>query len=282
MKLITNTNKNIENIENLDIKDILNNMVDCPISSCEIGSPESEIGREKSEHLKIINITVPFKISKYLVTQKQYEFVMGNNPSFNKNIENAPVENITWYEAKVFCQKLNQMLKSDLPIGYEFDLPTENQWEYACRAGAKSSLYNGKDLTAEEGYCSNLDEIAWYFNNSDFNTHSIALKNPNNWEIFDMLGNVWEWCNSSYEFESNKTDNVAVIRGGCYRSKARKCRCAQRSHFNKNSKSDKIGFRVALVSRFNTKKSEILKLPQNENDEFAEDDDLFYKSLLRL
>ena len=276
MKLITNTDKNC-NTDNYNIEEILNDMVDCHISKFIIGSPINELGREDNEYQKNIIISIPFKICKYPVTQKQYEYVMNCNPSFNKKNENAPVETINWYEAKEFCQKLNQILKSDLPVGYKFDLPTEIQWEYACRAESQQPLFNGKCLSVEDGFCPNVDEIAWYFDNSDFNTHPVGLKKPNNWGIFDMLGNVWEWCVSSieYDLKCNITDNDTVIKGGCYRSKAKKCRCAKRSIYNKNMKSDKIGFRLALVSRFNVKNQEILKLPQEENDDYINDKEVF-------
>ncbi|MBR4329058.1 MAG: formylglycine-generating enzyme family protein [Candidatus Riflebacteria bacterium] len=169
---------------------------------------------------------------------------------------NNPIDSVTYNEAKAFCDKLNLKYLNQLPQGYKFDLPTESQWEYACRAGTKTALNNGKNLTTTKGSCPNLDEVAWYEENSNKTTHSVGQKKPNAWGIYDMHGNVLEWCRDWYgEYPySAVTDPIGkksyfarVIRGGGFAFSANYCRSARRGQEDDDRGFYMLGFRVALV-----------------------------------
>ena len=150
---------------------------------------------------------------------------------------------------------MNSTYRNLIPNGYKFDLPTEAQWEYACRAGTTTSLNSGKNITSN-GSCYNLDEVGWYSNNSDGYTHEVGQKKPNAWGIYDMHGNVWEWCRDWYgDYPSaSVTDPTGpnggsnrVLRGGSWFSDARDCRSADRINYYPGSRSNELGFRLALV-----------------------------------
>ena len=259
------------NNETFVIKDINLELIKCPAGSFIMGSPNEEYlevktklndrnfhnycyGFDYTEKQHSVTITKPFYIGKYEVTQKQYEIIMGKNPSCFKGYNN-PVESISfWKDAKDFCDKLNIKYLSILPKGYKFDLPTEAQWEYACRAGTNTALNNGKNLSSEIDTCPDLDEVAWYKNNSGKTTHEIGQKKPNAWGIYDMHGNVVEWCRDRYgeytsenvvdPYESKKGQEY-VLRGGCWADLPLNCRSACRRGFDIGR--DCFGFRVALV-----------------------------------
>jgi len=174
------------------ICDLLNSLVSIPAGTFMMGSLNNEYGWP-NHSTPVHEVTLQgFEIGANEVTQAQYEAVMGINPSYFQGTgkENNPVEQINWYEAREFCTKL-----SDL-TGRTFTLPSEAQWEYACRAGT-TTLYSFGDDDAL------LSDYAWWWENSNgtggsYGTHPVGTKLPNPWGLYDMHGNVWEWCLDSW------------------------------------------------------------------------------------
>ena len=184
-------------------------MVWCPPGTFIMGSPEDEIGGAgETQHQ--VTLTKGFWIGKYPITQAQYKAVIGSNPSLYVN-DNNPVECVNWYEATNFCAKLTEFERSAgrLPDGYRYTLPTDAQWEYACRAGTTTALNSGKNLTNKDS-CPNMDEVGWYQSNSGGHPHPVGQKLPNAWGLYDMHGNVWEWC-LDYWVSDSYPDNNPVI-----------------------------------------------------------------------
>jgi formylglycine-generating enzyme required for sulfatase activity len=173
-----------------------------------------------------------FWIGKYSVTQGQWQKVMGNNPSgFNKG-DSYPVETVSWEDAKEFILKLNG--KS----GVTFRLPTEEEWEYAARSGGKAEQYAGGN---------DIDKVAWYSGNSERSTHPVGTKAPNGLGIYDMSGNVWQWCEDVYDADAYKKpqhnnpmstsgSTYRVLRGGAWSREAIRERCAFRGHWASSSR----------------------------------------------
>lgn len=197
--------------------------IDVPAGEFMMGS-EQGFGYELPVHK--VKITRAFKISKFEISQKIWQVVMKSNPSPVQS-DKLPVMNISWEDAIAFCNKLSQIFDLDTVYTiingkYFFDinangfrLPTEAEWEYACRAGSNSD-YPGSGI---------LDEIGWFNGNSAYNTHPVGTKKPNDWNIYDMNGNVWEWCwdwyDESYYSVSPSADPTGpesgtrrVLRGG--------------------------------------------------------------------
>lgn len=190
--------------------------------------------REKSVHRVTVN---DFHMGKYPVTQGQWKTIMGNNPSSSKQGDNYPVENVSWEDAQVFIQKLNSS------TGKSYDLPTEAEWEYAARSGGNSS-------TSSE---SSLDSYAWYDSNSGSKTHPVGEKQPNPLGLYDMSGNVWEWCQDWYgAYSARSATNpkgpssgaFRVLRGGSWGSGAGLCQSGYRHGSSPDDRSSRIGFRL--------------------------------------
>ena len=188
-----------------------------------------------------VTITRPFYMGKYEVTQEQWQTVMGNNPSYYNGI-NLPVEKTSWDNCQTFIQKLNQLGQGI------FRLPTEAEWEYACRAGTTARFYWGDDLNETQIY-----EYAWYDGNSSLKTHGEGLKKPNSWGLYDMSGNVFEWCQDWLgTFTSNaQNDPVGpnsgshhVFKGGACQDPAGSCRPACRVGGTPNYTNSNLGFRL--------------------------------------
>ena len=213
-----------------------------PAGEFMMGSPESEDGRSGNEGpVHKVRIPQPFLLGATPVTQAAYEQVIGSNPSMFIKGPNRPVENVSWNDAQEFIKKLRA---SD---GGEYSLPTEAQWEYACRAGSRTRFYSGDDD-------STLGRIAWYDENSDSESHDVAQKAPNAFGLHDMSGNVHEWCQSLYtsypHSEGDDREDLSsgasrVLRGGSWNFHARDCRSAYRTGSDPGLKIDFLGFRVA-------------------------------------
>ncbi|HXP61012.1 MAG TPA: formylglycine-generating enzyme family protein, partial [Dongiaceae bacterium] len=161
-----------------------------------MGSPGSEADRSDDEGPQTrVTISKSFSMGKYEVTQRQYETVMRTNPSSFKGEASLPVENVSWVEATNFCARLTEKERQAgrLPAGYVYRLPTEAEWEYACRARTTSRFSYGDDTQYDK-----LGRYAWCFRNGGGQTHPVGTKSPNRWGLYDMHGNVWEWCMDWY------------------------------------------------------------------------------------
>ncbi len=158
-----------------------------PAGEFTMGSPRSEKGRGDNEHQHRVRVTKPFYLSVYEVTQAEYEKVMGANPSYFKGA-NRPVNEVSWDDATEFCKRLSAK------EGKTYRLPTEAEWEYACRAGTATQYSFGGDGAK-------LGDRAWYRRNSDDNLHPVGEKKPNAWGLHDMHGNAREWCQDRYDLE---------------------------------------------------------------------------------
>ena len=217
-------------------------MVLIPAGTFMMGSPDSEMDRwdvEGPQHQ--VTISKPFYMGKYEVTQAQWQAVMGSNPSYFKG-NNFPVESISWDSCQTFIQKLNQLKQG------AFRLPTEAEWEYACRAGTTTRFYWGDDPDYTQ-----IGEYAWYADNSNSKTHDVSLKRPNTWGLFDMSGNVYEWCQDWYGTYSPglQTDPTGpssgsdhVFRCGGWDIYPQGCRPALRLHDVPSFRNNYLGFRL--------------------------------------
>jgi formylglycine-generating enzyme required for sulfatase activity len=214
-----------------------------PADEFEIGSPSEEKDRfdyECSAHKVMIKNS--FYMGKYPVSQKQWKKIMGKNPSHFKG-EDRPVEMVSWNEVQKFVKKLNEKEGTD-----KYRLPSEAEWEYACRAGSKTKYYFGN-----EG--SKLNEYAWYAENSGSQTHPIGQKKPNSWSLYDMHGNVWEWVQDKWHenYKNSPADGSAwedencsyrVSRGGSWFCDAELCRSTSRFKRDPEKHISNVGFRL--------------------------------------
>ena len=223
-----------------------------PPGTFVMGSPPQEYGHDLSEREHVVTFTKGFYLQTTEVTQGEWKTIMGENPSFFLNCgDDCPVENISWYDAQEFIKRLNEREGT-----LRYRLPTEAEWEYACRAGSKTAFANGGTIT-KETTCINkaLGRMGWYYANSQKATHPVAQKAPNAWGLYDMHGNVWEWCQdwmAPYPFEVS-TDPTGppsgisrIRRGGSWQEYPVFCRSAYRGSSNPKYKGPSIGFRVAM------------------------------------
>ena len=209
-----------------------------------------------------VKISRPFFLGIHEVTQGQYQAVMGKNPSHFKGSDDLPVESVSWLDAVGFCNKLSERenrtpfyringTEVTIAGGNGYRLPTEAEWEYACRAKS-ATLYPFGDDAAK------LGEYAWYDSNAESKTHPVGQKLPNAWGLHDMLGNVWEWCADGYDGKyyasSPPVDppgaseaSRRVIRGGGWTATPWLCRPAPRHRSHAGVRDTDLGFRVAAV-----------------------------------
>ncbi|TAD93461.1 MAG: formylglycine-generating enzyme family protein, partial [Oscillatoriales cyanobacterium] len=208
-------------------------MIAIPGGSFVMGSPSTEAGRSSDEGPQHTVTVAPFFMGKYEVTQAQYQAVMGNNPSRFKGAK-RPVENVSWDEAVEFCRKLTQK------TGKSYRLPSEAEWEYACRAGTTTPFYFGDTITPElVNYDGNYPYGAAPKGLYRQQTTDVGSFPPNSFGLYDMHGNVWEWCSDKWHGNysgaptdgsswETGTDNNRVLRGGSWNLNAVNCRSANR------------------------------------------------------
>jgi formylglycine-generating enzyme required for sulfatase activity len=210
-----------------------------PPGSFMMGSPSGEAKRDKDETQHRVTLTRGYYMQTTEVTQGQWERVMGSNPSHFKNCgDNCPVEKVSWEDCQQFIRKLNGMEETR-----KYRLPTEAEWEYAARSGTTGA------------YAGDLDAMAWYDNNSGSKTHAVGGKAPNAWGLYDMHGNVWEWCQDWYgDYPSGSVTDPAgansssyrVVRGGGWSRYAGGCRSADRGRIAPGYRDSLLGFRLAF------------------------------------
>ena len=238
-------------------RDIAGNVAELTAKGCPIDQVwqvaakqfEQEMARwNRPMTQRIVTIASSFSLGVHEVTQSQYESVMGENPSRFKGANN-PVERVSWDDAVAFCAKLSA-LQAEQVAGRVYRLPMYAEWEYACRAGT-TTVYNfGDDAT-------NLDKYAWFYDNSGSTSHAVGEKLPNGWGLFDMHGNVSEWCSDEIvgmsEWWSDASDEPVggsrrVYRGGSRGCAAVFCSSAASCYGVPSYRDDQVGFRVALSS----------------------------------
>jgi len=226
-----------------------------PKGTFTMGSPIEEEGRFGGE-LDVqheVTISKDYYLGVTEVTQGQYEKVMGTNPSYFKGNKvqgessNHPVEQVSWEDAVEFCKKLSD-LPEEKKAGRVYRLPTEAEWEYACRAGSKTSYSFGSNSKS-------LGDYAWFVDNSGEHTHPVGEKKANAWGLYDMHGNAWEWCSDWHgaypkgavsDPSGPNGGKSRVIRGGGWDLGAAVCRSAFRLRYTPSFRNIYLGFRVAL------------------------------------
>ena len=200
-----------------------------------MGSPPDEAGRrDEAQHQ--VTLTQGYWLAETPTTQAVWQAVMGNNPSLFKGDPQRPVEQVSWDDTQEFLRRLNARMPS-----LQARLPTEAEWEYAARAGTTGARYG------------DLDAIAWHRGNSNRTTHPVGRKRPNAWGLYDMIGNVWEWCGDWYgNYPSGAVTDPAGpgsgsgrgLRGGSWRDDAAVCRAAFRGWDGPGYRSFRLGFRL--------------------------------------
>ncbi len=232
-------------------------LVSIPPGTFTIGSPENEQDRRANEGPQtLVNISHGFWLGKYDVTVAQYQSIVGVLPDlfrvpYEGNSDNSPIVDVSWELATNFCCILTEQERQAgrLPQGYVYRLPTEAEWEYACRAGTTTRFNFGDDPKYAL-----LRSNAWYNANSDRSIHTVGTKIPNQWGLYDMHGNVFEWCLDGFDKYPGGSVNDPVgigkyhiTRGGAWDADGRACRSAYRSILTSGPRIINVGFRVALA-----------------------------------
>jgi formylglycine-generating enzyme required for sulfatase activity len=217
-------------------------MVFIPAGEFQMGSPVGEKGHELDEEpLHVVHITKPFYLGKYEVTRAQWDAGMGGTPMRLGDKDRTPASSVSWDDCQAFLQKVGEGLR----------LPTEAEWEYACRAGTTTAYSFGNNEMA-------LRQHGWYDGNSSETHHEVGRKTPNRWGLYDMHGNLWEWCSDWYgpyppdngrpmmDPAGPATGGTRVHRGGAWCKSAEDCRCAERGSIPPSLRLARNGFRVAM------------------------------------
>lgn len=225
-----------------------------PSGTFRMGSATKQAGSGDDERQVKVTVSKPFYLGVYEVTQDEYLKVMGENNSFfrkevvgNVDSRRYPVEQVSWEEAVEFCKRLSEM-DGEKKNQRVYRLPTEAEWEYACRAGTETAYHFG-----DKG--DRLSEFAWFSANSQRMTHAVGEKKPNAWGFYDMTGNAWEWCQDRYgeypvgsvtDPSGTKEGEFRVLRGGSWYHDATFSRSASRYRAVASDRHN-FGFRVALT-----------------------------------
>ena len=230
-----------------------------------MGSPSSEASRYSDEMQHVVSISRGFWLEKYLVTQGDYLAVVGSNPSYFQIDPSFPVDTVSWFDASNYCALRTQQERAAgwIATNYLYRLPTEAEWEYAARAGTATAFNLGNELSSGQANFNGLYEYDASMG-TIYNTNGVDLSAstpvgsypPNGWGLYDMIGNLWEWCQDWYgpypagvglDPSGPATGDLRVIRGGGWGSLALLCRSAQRGSLDPSSTYVIIGFRVALA-----------------------------------
>lgn len=204
----------------------------------KMGSPVNELDRSDNENQHQVCVK-GFEMGRYEVTQRQWQAVMDSNPSYFKNCFDCPVEQVSWNDVQDYLRKLNQQ------TGKNYQLPTEAEWEYACRGGTAGQIYCGGDSP---------DQLAWYNSNSGDKTHPVGQKAANGFGLRDMSGNIWEWTCSAYNKDYGDTEKVCSnnstggplsVRGGSWGSEPASVRSTYRFGGDPAARGSGVGFRLA-------------------------------------
>ena len=225
----------------VSLDDIMRNMVYVEGGTFTMGATSEQQNPDDDEKPTHRVSLSSFYIGKYEVTQALWKAVMGSNPSRFEG-DNLPVERVSWNDCQTFLRKLNAM------TGKNFRLPTEAEWEFSARGGnwSRGYQYSGSNV---------LSDVAWYYDNSGSKTHNVGTKAPNELGIYDMSGNVWEWCQDWYgDYHGYSQTNPTgpscganrVYRGGSWGSGAWLCRVAFRDNYTPGSRGNGLGLRLAL------------------------------------
>ncbi len=217
--------------------------VKIPAGTFIMGTPVTELERNLDEDPQHeVMISKPYYLGLYEVTQKQWTALIDNNPSQYPG-DNRPVEEVSWEDSQTFAQKMNELGQG------RFRLPTEAEWEHACRAGTTTAFYWGEDTDRSQ-----IADYAWYEDNSGKQTHDVGLKKPNPWGLFDMSGNVYEWCRDWHEKPYStryttdprgpKTGKKRIRRGGNWTVNAGSCRSGNRFDASPDLRSPGTGLRL--------------------------------------
>ncbi len=231
------------------------NLVFIPPGTFRMGSPQTELNRGGNEGPQMtVTLKRGFFMGKYLVTQGEYQVVVGHNPSGFLGDLNRPVEKVSWNDSTNYCALRTQqeLATGKIPLGSKYRLPTEAEWEYACRAGtADRRFFYGDD----PGF-TNLANYAWYSDNSDFTTQPVGQKLPNQWGLYDMIGNVWAWVQdwdgvypggSLTDPQGPSSGFSRMMRGGCWNGVPQICRSAMREGAPASLALSNFGLRVVLA-----------------------------------
>jgi formylglycine-generating enzyme required for sulfatase activity len=230
------------------------NLAFIPPGTFRMGGPSNEVDHLEWEGpQKAVTISRGFWMGKCELIQREYQAVMGSNPSGFTGDLNRPVERVSWNDATNYCGRLTQRERAAgrIRTNSVYRLPTEAEWEYACRAWTSTRFSYGDD----PGY-TNLTNYAWYSANSGSTTHAVGQKLPNLWGLYDMHGNVTEWCQDWWSFyvpggsidpQGPALGSTRVIRGGTWYILANACRTANRGNFYSDDAYNDVGFRVVLA-----------------------------------